>query len=101
MPYVHDKGYVLSRGQEGLMQSMMQSCITVKQSIIEKWGNEHFVWNIPVLERHPIFWDGWFNLLVSLKMVQSTSQKKNLRSYIDLVMESFVKSCVPPTEARG
>ena len=58
MPYVHDKGYVLSRGQESLMQSMMQSCITVKQSIIEKWGNEHFGWNIPVT-RTPSYILGW------------------------------------------
>lgn len=58
MPYVHDKGYVLSRSQEGLMQSMMQSCIAVKQSIIEKWGNEHFGWNISVT-RTPSYILGW------------------------------------------
>jgi hypothetical protein len=56
MPYIHDKGYVLSASQERLRQSIIQCAFLVKQHIIEKWGNEHFGWKI---SQTPSYILGW------------------------------------------
>ncbi len=58
MPYITGKGYVLSASQEKLMQDMIKCVHEVKQSIIEKWGNEHFGWKIPV-NKTPSYVLGW------------------------------------------